>query len=81
MNFGRFWAPLFLMFHCQERWQIKKIKGKRKKEKKKQETKQQGVGQTKKSVFFVENIAGRRQATFSQKHGLCLSRFQGLVRF
>ena len=28
-------------------------------------------GKTKKSVFFGDNVAGRRPATFSQKHGLC----------
>ena len=33
-------------------------------------TKTMGAGQTKKSVFFGENVASRRPATFSQKHGL-----------
>ena len=34
-------------------------------------TKKDTGGQTIQSVFFGENVAGRRPATFSQKHGLC----------
>ena len=40
-----------------------------------------GAGKTIWSVFVGENVAGRRPATFSQKHGLCPFRCSGVLVF